>query len=250
MGIEPFIYYSPQNLLLITFRYKIKPSLFCESVKTMNFSQIKQAKGITENLGSLKAGGTRKNSVGAGNKYDLFQFSLPTRSSFSATLANLKADANLTLLNSNRAPLAASKKRGTQAEAFSTVLEPGTYYIQVKAIGKGTTPFTLSYNLTTDDTQIPVNADSFNTLPGRTSRDYFRLATLARDAIYEFYLGDNIISTYTTNTSAYTLFSGIGYQFATYADQGDRLALTYLQNLEQDVSYAIALKAAQSAYSF
>jgi hypothetical protein len=210
------------------------------SAKAMSSLRAKQAKDITANLGSLTGAGTRKNSVSAKNKSDLFQFSLPMRGSFSAALTNLKANANLKLLDSSRTAVAASNERGTKSEEFSAVLEPGTYYIQVKAVGKGSTPFTLSYNLTTDSNQPTVNVVSFNTLPGRTSNDYFKLATLAKDAIYEFYLNENI--------PAYTLFSNISSQFARYADQGDLLALEYLKRMYIDASYARALGAAQAAY--
>ena len=184
----------------------------------MTHNRSNQAKGTTLNLGSLSGTGSRKNSVGQKNKSDLFQFSLTNRSSFSTSLTNLKANADLKLLNGSKAELATSAKRGNQPEQISLMLEPGTYYIKVNVVKKGETPFALSYSAT------PISS---NPAPGvgrplgRTESDYASLAVQAFTNAIDFYSNGNPLG--------YTRFNAINDILQGYANQGDDLALQYLK---------------------
>lgn len=188
-----------------------------------------QTKGRALDLGSLTGTGSRKNSVGQKNKSDLFQFSLANRSSFSASLTNLKANADLKLLNGSKAELATSTERGKQPEQITLTLEPGTYYIKVNVVKKGATPFALSYSATPISSSPAPGASSpapgvgqsssGNSLSGRTEFDYAVLVNQAQTAAFDFY--DN------GNALGYNRFNAINDTLRNYALQGDTLALEY-----------------------
>jgi hypothetical protein len=219
----------------------------------MNHNRTKQAKSATLDLGTLQGSGSRKNSVGQNNKSDLFQFSLANRSSFSASLTNLKANADLKLLNGSRAEIATSAKRGKQAEQIALTLEPGTYYIKINVVKKGATPFELSYSATpvssspapvtnspapvTSSPAPSVGINPVNTLPGRTENDYASLAVAANLAALDFFNNGNPLS--------YKRFNGINELLAGYAGEGDDLALKYFQlaiNAETAAQASAALR--------
>ncbi len=191
----------------------------------MNHHRTNQAKGTTVNLGSLQGAGSRKNSVGQKNKSDLFQFSLANRSSFSASLTNLKANADLKLLNGNRAELATSTQRGKKPEQIALTLEAGTYYIKVNVVKKGETPFALSYSATPISSSpapgISSPAPTVGRPSGRTESDYASLAVQAVTNASDFYSNGNPLG--------YTRFNAINDILEGYAIQGDDLALQYLK---------------------
>jgi hypothetical protein len=82
-------------------------------------------------LGTLNGNRSFKNALGRRERADLYQFSLNNRSNFSAQLSGLKNNANLELLNQNRNLIAASRKPGKRAEAITSLLEAGVYYLRV-----------------------------------------------------------------------------------------------------------------------
>jgi hypothetical protein len=75
---------------------------------------------------------------------DYYRFSLSNRSSLQLSLNNLTADANLKLLTSNGTVLQDSLNQSLNAKNISTVLDPGTYYIQVY---QGNSNVATDYNL-------------------------------------------------------------------------------------------------------
>ena len=81
---------------------------------------------------------------------DFYRFTLSKRSSFSLTLTNLTANLDVKLFDGTGASVVVngvtqnSTNTGTLVESLNTVLDPGTYYIQV--VG-GTPTATGSYNL-------------------------------------------------------------------------------------------------------
>lgn len=84
---------------------------------------------------------------------DYYRFTLARRSSFTATLTGLTANADIELYNSSGVVNSSSVNTGTLTEAINTLLDPGTYYIRVfpgpatdPANPATTTPST-SYNL-------------------------------------------------------------------------------------------------------
>jgi hypothetical protein len=198
----------------------------------MKPSNTKQATRVTADLGSLTGAGTRKNSVSAKNKSDLFQFSMLTRGTFSAELSNLKANADLTLLNSNRAPIAASHNRGKKAERISTTLGPGTYYIKVNVLKKGSTSFSLGYNATSDSTSSGTGSGKTVGLP---ESDYVALTALAQNGANDYYLNGI--------PSGYTLFKNVNNLLITYYNQGDTIALEYYKQAKMAEAWAYELYA-------
>lgn len=210
----------------------------------MNYHRTNQVKGTTLNLGSLQGAGSRKNSVGQKNKSDLFQFSLANRSSFSASLTNLKANADLKLLNVSRAEIATSTKRGKQPEQIALTLEPGTYYIKVNVVKKGATPFALNYSATPISSNPAPGVEqpsSVNSLSGRTEFDYTVLVNQAQNAAFDFYENGNELG--------YTRFNAINNILRDYAIQGDSLALEYYKQA-LDVENFAATAASTSSFFF
>jgi ELWxxDGT repeat protein/VCBS repeat-containing protein len=88
---------------------------------------------------------------------DYYRFNLSNRSSFNLSLTNLNADANVALLDSAgnllsiNGALQNSANPGTFAESINTVLDAGTYYIQV-ASGGSTTSADYALNVAISNT--------------------------------------------------------------------------------------------------
>jgi hypothetical protein len=205
----------------------------------MNHLRTKQANKVTKNLGSLTEPGFLQNSVGRRNRVDLFQFSVSDRTRFSASLTDLRGNANLHLLTKRNKPIASSKNRGTDSEQFSAILNPGTYYLKVKAI-KSNTPFTLSYNLAPASNFTTSAINPINLVPGRTEADYAILSLQSQNAAVSYYLNGN--------PSGYEQFTAINNLLLGYGYQGDSLALDFYQlaKASQDDAYYTSLIAGTS----
>lgn len=74
---------------------------------------------------------TIKNFVGKADQVDFFQIRLSNRSSVSLRLDQLKANADLRLLNGRGGLIAQSRKGGKKPEQIATALDAGVYYIRV-----------------------------------------------------------------------------------------------------------------------
>lgn len=104
-------------------------------------NSIKKAVNLSELSSSL----SRKGSVGRQDKVDFFKFSVTGQKSFSATLTKLKENVDLALLNGQGTVIARSQKPGKKAEAINTVLDGGTFYLQVKSrTARPSTPYRLT----------------------------------------------------------------------------------------------------------
>jgi Bacterial pre-peptidase C-terminal domain len=206
----------------------------------MTSLRTKQANRVTENLGSLTESGFLQNSVGRRNKSDIFQFSLSNRTRFSASLTDLRSNANLQLLNKRNKPIASSNNRSLSSEQFSAVLAPGTYYLKVKGVSNKNTPFTLSYNLAPASGSTTNAVNPINLVPGRTEADYALLSLQSQNAAVSYYLNGN--------PSGYEQFTAINNQLLEYGSQGDSLALEFYQfaKASQDDAYYTSLIAGNS----
>ena len=178
-------------------------------------------------LGELSGRRSLEGMIGGKHKSELFQFSLANRSSVAFALTQLKADANLQLLSTDRTQLAASAKPGKQSEQVALTLAPGTYYLRVSGGGKAGTRYTLT------TTQSPAGTSTPSAyLPGRSPDDYGLLVLQASDAASTFYtLG---------TPSAYEKFNGINNLLYGWAIQGDQQAA---------YAYAAALKLENDAFA-
>jgi Bacterial pre-peptidase C-terminal domain len=185
----------------------------------MNYFSKAQTKSITANLGQVFGSGSRRNSVSRKNKSDLFEFSLKNRTMFSSSLTSLRNNADLRILDSNFKSVAVSNNRGKKAEQISTLLQPGTYYLQVNSSKRSSTPFSLDYT-------------AINTLPGRTEQEYSNMALSAQSAAFDYY--------FSGIASGRTRCQAINDTFIRYAGQGDSIALEY---------YKLASKAEIDAYA-
>ena len=76
-----------------------------------------------------------KDSVGGGDRADMYRFDLTGNNTFSLNLKGLKANADVALLNSSGKVVQTSQHFGRKDEAIGATLEAGTYY--VKVIGRG-----------------------------------------------------------------------------------------------------------------
>jgi hypothetical protein len=99
------------------------------------------------NIGTLIGAGASSGELGKSAPSNFFKFKLSSRSSFSTTLSQLKANADLTLLNGRGKPILLSSHPGKSQETILPMaLKPGTYYIRVNAVGKANTRYTLTYD--------------------------------------------------------------------------------------------------------
>ena len=104
----------------------------------------------------LQANATFRDSVSRKDKFDFLRFDLANRSSFSATLSGLKANADLVLFSGNK-KIAQSKRGGKRNEVISGTLNAGVYYLQV-AVRGGSTRYQLhlaTANISSPPTPTP-----------------------------------------------------------------------------------------------
>jgi hypothetical protein len=72
-----------------------------------------------------------KNAIGGKDRADFIRFDLLASSSFQANLSKLKANADLSLLNSAGQVIGQSKRKGKKNEAIATSLEAGRYFLKI-----------------------------------------------------------------------------------------------------------------------
>lgn len=80
---------------------------------------------------------TRKNSLSNRDRVDFFKFTLNRSSNIKFTLTGLRANADLSLLDSTGKNIVRSAKPGNKAEKVQRQLAAGTYYVQVKGGATG-----------------------------------------------------------------------------------------------------------------
>lgn len=96
------------------------------------------------NLGVIRGTVKVHDFVGQGDRKDIYRMQVNYRSDVSIKLFNLKADAELRLLDSNRELIKWSLRSGTSNEFIRTELDRGTYYIRVDAFdGRNSTDYDL-----------------------------------------------------------------------------------------------------------
>lgn len=113
--------------------------------------------------------------VGRSDRIDFYKFTASSSIDFSLTLSGLRANANVRLLNRNRALITASAKPGRQSESIVETLAAGTYYIQVQVVGRQNTPYSLRASATPVQSPSSGGDDSGGTLA--TARNLGSLST-------------------------------------------------------------------------
>ncbi len=86
----------------------------------------------------------QRESIGLGDPSDYYRFQIQQRSALHVELKGLKANADLTLLSSNRQTLQRSRRSGRKSEAIAQTLTAGTYFLRISTRGGQT-----AYRLTT-----------------------------------------------------------------------------------------------------
>ncbi|MBD1852086.1 PPC domain-containing protein [Cyanobacteria bacterium FACHB-502] len=102
--------------------------------------------------------------MGGADSNDFFRFTLSQRSSNNFSLARLKADANLQLLNDKGQVLFASARRDRSSESIKTTLDSGTYYLRVYS-SAGRNPSSTHYQLCASVSASPVSPWDFTPMP-------------------------------------------------------------------------------------
>jgi beta propeller repeat protein len=113
-------------------------------------NSLKKAKLLT--LGSN--GAKFADQVGGSDRADFFKINITQRSSLNASLGKLKANIKFKLFNTSGQAIGTSQKRGKSAQQLDTILEPGSYYIQIKS-GKKATPYRLKLLATPSPLSAP-----------------------------------------------------------------------------------------------
>jgi len=107
--------------------------------------------------------------VGTNDQYDFYKFRVSARSSFQATLTNLRANADMRLYDQQGRQVALSAKGGQKPELIREQLASGSYYIRVSRKSGNT-----SYKLT---------AATIKDLPGETLVTSLNLGTLGDSSV-------------------------------------------------------------------
>jgi hypothetical protein len=114
-------------------------------------------------LGLLKGAKTKRGTLNSVNDdLDYYSFNLSQRSSVEISLAGLQDNADLALIKGNRV-VAASSKKGKQAESISRKLDAGSYKILVTVYGKQT-----NYVMRAEGTPLVINTPNPNPSPTPT----------------------------------------------------------------------------------
>jgi hypothetical protein len=97
----------------------------------MSMSRKDNRLQTARNLREITGTKTVKGFVGKQDKIDIYQFTLRRSSNVALSLSQLKANADLSLLNRSGAVLANSKQLKKLPESIATTLEAGSYYLRV-----------------------------------------------------------------------------------------------------------------------
>jgi Bacterial pre-peptidase C-terminal domain len=109
---------------------------------------------------NLQFNKTIKNFVGQSDRVDFYKFRASEPIDFTLALNGLKANASVKLLNSGGAAIAASNRPGKQAEGIVATLNSGTYYVEVRVLGRrGNTQYNLRTSAIRTDNTIPTALD-------------------------------------------------------------------------------------------
>lgn len=84
-----------------------------------------------------------KDSVGPGDRIDVYRLNVLNRSSLTLSLKGLKANANLALLNNLGRVLRQSRRPGRKNEIIRTIADPGVYYVRINAQARKDTRYRL-----------------------------------------------------------------------------------------------------------
>lgn len=85
-----------------------------------------------------------RGTVVSQDKFEFYRLNLSRRSRFDLTLTNLRANADVAVLNNRGRAIAQSRRRGSRSEAIASVLDAGFYYVRVALRGRGSTRFKLA----------------------------------------------------------------------------------------------------------
>ena len=105
-------------------------------------------------VGTLGGGGaagtqTFHEFVGTMDAVDYYKFTVSSGGTVNLNMNELRANADLALLDGSGATLATSSRTGTNGESISRVLAPGTYYVRSNFVsGDGTYTLGMSFTLT------------------------------------------------------------------------------------------------------
>ena len=146
--------------------YPIADDLIAPSAPALGLSSLfapvdKAGNTLTKarNIGTLSGSQSFSDWVGSTDTNDYYRFALSQASNFALALTGLSADADVQLLNTSGAQLASSEADGSTAEAISSTLAAGTYYVRVYPFSGSTT-----YNLSLAASPTTPTDNAGNTL--------------------------------------------------------------------------------------
>jgi hypothetical protein len=123
-------------------------------------------------LGGGAAGAqTFREFVGSDDTLDYYKFTVANNGTVNVNLSELRANADLQLLDGSGAVLASSVRTGTNAESIARTLAPGTYYVRTNAVGTAESTYTLGMTFTStaaagEDEATTTTTTTTTTKPG------------------------------------------------------------------------------------
>ncbi len=110
----------------------------------MLLDNAEQSSGTSRVLNITSIPQTITDSIDAVDPYDLYQFTLSSRSGLHMSLSGMSENAEMQLLSDSGQVLHSSTNAGISDETVDTILDPGTYYIEIYPFDVANTAYNLS----------------------------------------------------------------------------------------------------------
>jgi hypothetical protein len=127
----------------------------------MTVNNFRQTIDINSNLNISRNPQVLTGSIGWENINDYYSFNLSDRSSFNVAIADLSANLNLQVLDSNGSIVAGSYNRRKSDDSINVVLEAGEYYVEVYRSGRAVSNYNLKFSSNLFTETVP--STSFST---------------------------------------------------------------------------------------
>ncbi|GET35333.1 S8 family serine peptidase [Microseira wollei] len=128
----------------------------------MLFDNAGQSSGTYRVLNITSSPQRFTDAIDAVDPYDLYQFTLSSRSGCHMSLSGMSANADMQLLSDSRQVLHSSTNVSTSNETVDTILDPGTYYIKIYPFGAASNADNLTVSAIPSSNPPKTSSDSIN----------------------------------------------------------------------------------------
>jgi Bacterial pre-peptidase C-terminal domain len=111
----------------------------------MSVSRTDNTINGARNLGAISTARALRDFVGRRDRADVFKFQMSSRGSLNISLSELRADADVQLLNAQGKQIVRSRRAGSLSESIRRVVNAGTYYLKVLRV-TGNTNYLMQFS--------------------------------------------------------------------------------------------------------